>query len=204
MIRVVKVGGSLFDWPLLPAAFQNWLSNQPPAMNVLLAGGGPFADVVRHADRNFSLGEEKSHWLSIDALGVSARLLAALLTEARLISSFTKLLTELNGTSPTAIILDPHEFLKNDEQSLPGSLLPHTWNVTSDSIAARLAQVLSADELVFLKSAPPPLDSLTELAAAGYIDAHLPTMHMNRVTIRFVNLRAQPLALALQSEGKLR
>jgi len=204
MIRIVKVGGSLLDWPPLPAALQNWLNDQPPALNILLAGGGALVDAIRRADRNFSLGEEASHWLSIDALTVSARLLAALLPDARLISTYQDLLSASEFTLPTSIIFDPNEFLKNHESFLPGNPLPHNWTVTSDSIALRLAQILPADELILLKSTDPPKSSLADMAAAGYIDAHLPTIASNRIPLRFVNLRHDTLALALPSAPKLR
>jgi len=204
MIRIVKVGGSLLDWSPLPTALQSWLNDQPPAINVLLAGGGALVDAIRRADRNFSLGEETSHWLSIDALTVSTRLLAALLPDARLLSTYQDLLSASEFTLPTCIIFDPNEFLKNHESLLPGDPLPHNWTVTSDSIAHRLAQILLADELVLLKSADPPKTSFTDLASAGYIDAHLPIIGSNGVPLRFVNLRHDPLALALTSAPKLR
>src|SRR5438552_4053283 len=71
MIRVVKIGGSLFEWPELSAALRRWLFSQPSAFNILIAGGGALADVIRQADRDFSFGDERSHWLCIDALSIS-------------------------------------------------------------------------------------------------------------------------------------
>ncbi len=204
MIRVVKVGGSLLNWPPLPSILQSWLADQPPAINVLLAGGGAFTNFIRQADRNFTLGEETSHWLCIDTLRVSARLLSSLLPDARLMISYQELLLTTKSASPATIVFDPHEFLINHESHLPGNPLPHNWTVTSDSIAARLAHLLPAHELVLLKSTNPPDASLASLAAAGYIDSHLPTIASDCVPLRCVNLRHHTLALALPSAPKLR
>ena len=188
MIRVIKVGGSLFDWPPLAAALQNWINDQPPAKNVLLAGGGEFAEAIRRADRLFSLGAESSHWLSIEALRVSTRLLAAVVRDARLLTSYQDLVSGVNQDSAITVIFDPSDLLRNNEPQMPGKPLPRSWSVTSDSIAARLAQILPADELVLLKSTDPPQVQLTAMAAAGYIDSHLPKI-ATLLPLRFVNLR---------------
>lgn len=187
-LRVVKVGGSLLDWPGLPAALRSWLAEQTPAVNVLLAGGGKLADAIRQADAAFGLGEEAAHWLCIDALGVTTKLLAAALDRN---DSLVATLDALRQPDcEKLVIFDPRDFLLLDEATtLPGDVLPHAWSVTSDSIAARLAQVLAADELVLLKSADPPMGAtLADLAASGYVDGYFPAVgFLGRV--RAVNLR---------------
>jgi len=183
-IHVVKVGGSLLDWPKLPAALREWLAAQPPAVQVLICGGGPLTDVIRQADRAFSLGEEAAHWLCIDALAVSARLLSAVLAGLPLIES----LGELPASGPA--VFDPRRFLIEEEPRLPGCVLPHTWAATTDSIAARVTEVMEAPEVVLLKSADPPTAaSMKGLAAAGYVDAHFPSAAAAIAEVRFVNLR---------------
>jgi aspartokinase-like uncharacterized kinase len=206
IVRVVKLGGSLLDWPSLPSALQDWLANQTAAFNVLIPGGGALADAIREADQLFSLGQETSHWLCIDVLAVSAKIVAAIIPNARHISTYDQLQAETAAPGPATIIFDPAEFLRHHEPRLAGSGLPRNWTVTSDSIAARLAQVLPADELVLLKSCDPPATSLSDLAIAGYVDAHLPKMEPGRTALRLVNLRqhAESSALALRLGGKLR
>jgi hypothetical protein len=67
--------------------------------------------------------------------------------------------------------------------------LPHTWDVTSDSIAALVAARLAADELVLLKSTLSAGNgSANELAAAGLVDAHFPRV-CGSLDVRIVNLR---------------
>lgn len=188
-VRVVKVGGSLFDYPRLAVALRKWLTSQPCAQNVLVAGGGKLADVIREADQRFSLGEETSHWLCIDALRVTARLLAGLLPETRLIMVLEQLKLALAQENATGtIVFCPENFMREVEPALGDLSLPHAWSVTTDSVAARLAEVLQAKELVLLKSSDPPADT-EEMKA--YVDEYFPIAARNVQKIRFVNLPAR-------------
>jgi 5-(aminomethyl)-3-furanmethanol phosphate kinase len=192
-LRIVKVGGSLLDWPDLPMTLGQWLAAQPPADNVLLAGGGALADVIRQADATHRLGEPTAHQLCVELLGVTARLLHSLLADRAALTTFAELLeTRRAHRLPRCLVLDPCEFLTHQEPAAAGNPLPHTWDVTSDSIAARIAEVLAADELVLLKSREPPQDSsLAALAADDYVDRYFPVAASGfRGKVRMVNLRA--------------
>jgi len=189
MIRVVKLGGSLLDWPQFPAALRQWRSRQPRAFDVFVAGGGVLAETIRKADRDFALGDELSHWLSIDALSITARILAAAIPEFSLLATYAGLRSEIAEQHGDGVILDVQEFLAEHEADLPGRSLPRDWSVTSDSIAARLAEILRADELVLLKSTDPPSRSLADLAEVGFVDRYFPTAAADLPSPRFVNLR---------------
>jgi aspartokinase-like uncharacterized kinase len=182
-IRVVKVGGSLLDWPPLASALRAWLADQPPAANVLVCGGGPLCDVIRQAARIHWLGEEPAHWLCVDLLSASARLLAAILRDVPVVDVVDR------QDSRPAVILDPRRFLMDVEPHLPGCVLPRNWAATSDSIAARIAETLAAEELVLLKSAEPALASWQELAAASFVDSFFPHIAAGLNSARVVNLR---------------
>lgn len=187
--RVVKVGGSLLEWPELPRAMERWLAAQPQTIHVLLCGGGKWADAIRQADRNFSLGEEASHWLCIEALTLTAQFLSAIVPAATFVRTLAELRERVDAGNPGVIGFDPREFLQFHEEKLPGTPLPHTWQATSDSIAARLAEVLSADDLILLKSSAPPAADLPALAAAGYVDSHFPVAARNIRRVQCINLR---------------
>lgn len=181
---VVKVGGSLLDWPELPRALTAWLSQQPPGCYLLLGGGGNFCEAVREADQLHSLGESFSHDLCIDCLAVTAKLLAQLTGLPRL----TWRRPEQPPSWPAVAVFDCQSFLQEVEPISPGERLPRSWSATTDSIAARLAELLAAP-LVLLKSCPAPSGSLAELAAAGYVDDHFPVAARSLPSVRCVNLR---------------
>lgn len=194
-VRVIKVGGSLLEFPDLAQTLRQWLELQAPAPTVLIAGGGKFADVIRDADVRFRLGEEAAHWLCIDALGVTARLVARLLPEAELECGELVCLSErlnlaaLGNGIPPLIVFDLQKFLRNEEPSRPHPI-PHAWSVTSDSLAARLAEVLAANELVLLKSASGTSHGSPNAASeAGFVDAHFPRASERLPFVRCVNLR---------------
>jgi len=193
MLRIIKVGGSLLDWPPLPQALRSWLAAEPLKPTVLICGCGKLADIIRQADRDFSLGEEPSNLLCVDLLSVTARLLATILPDLSYCGSYAELNSSLSKETCATIIFDPRQFLTAHEPSLPGRPLPHTWSVTTDSIAARLAQAIGAEELVLLKSQDaPPLASLTDLSVAGLVDPHFPLAAAAIPTVRLINLRCFP------------
>jgi len=188
-VRVVKLGGSLLEYPELVPRLRAWLAAQSAAVNVLIVGGGDLVDAIRQADRVHGLGEEASHWLAIRAMSVTAELIARLFPEATLMRHVAEI--DFSVSSPLLVILDVHRFLQADfhESHEP---LPCSWRVTSDSIAARVAQSLQAAELVLLKSADGPAGlSADELAARGIVDAHFPGVVGDTLPLRLVNLRAE-------------
>jgi aspartokinase-like uncharacterized kinase len=180
-VRVVKLGGSLLWQPHLPGRFRAWLAEQPPRANVLVVGGGAFVEGLRELDRAQNLHPSTVHWMAIRALGIISGAVAELLS-ARLV----RVVGDLQLRPPSTEILDVEQFLRGD--AVGRDPLPESWEVTSDSIAARLAVRLNAGELVLLKSAPPPGDGkLDSLAAAGYVDAWFPRA-ASGLTVRYVCL----------------
>ncbi len=160
-LRVVKVGGSLFDLPDLGPRLRSWLGS---TRTVLVPGGGPTAEAVRTLDTVHRLGEEAAHWLALQALSVNAHVLARLLPEAPVRSCLPP------AAEPGAwFILDALPFLQDDDR-LPGHL-PHTWEVTSDSLAVRVAIRAGATDLVLLKSVSwPAVDDWAAATRARIVD----------------------------------
>ncbi|MFT7641440.1 MAG: aspartokinase-like uncharacterized kinase [Pirellulaceae bacterium] len=186
-VRVVKVGGSLLDWDELPTRMNNYLAQDPSVHQILVAGGGGLVDVIRRADQKFQLGEEKAHWLCIDLLSTTARVLHSFVESSAWSESLSDLKIGLAG-SPGVWVIDSGKILRRDEPSCTNPL-PHGWHVTTDSIAARFAQLLQG-ELVLLKSSDRPTSSFSDLADLGYVDGHFPEIASQISQVEFVNLRS--------------
>lgn len=189
--RVVKIGGSLLDFAPFPERFAQWLGRQPTAPTVLVVGGGAVADAIRAADARFHLGEETSHQLCLEAMGLTARLLQAIVAPhfARLAPPLCHDLRRLRGEPDEyeLMVCDVGPWLRDDDSE---ETLPHTWDVTSDSIAARVAQAIGADELVLLKSCAAPSTSRDAAARIGYVDHFFPVASRGLSRVRAVDLRS--------------
>src|SRR5207244_5126935 len=97
-------------------------------------------------------GEGAAHWLAVRGLTLNAHFLQGLLPGAAVVPRPHDSAPAGAGLS----VLDPHPFLREDE-GRPGCL-PHRWEVTSDSIAARAAVLGRARRLILLKSVTFPQD----------------------------------------------
>lgn len=168
---VVKVGGSLFDFPDLRSRLKRWLEAQSDARLVLVPGGGAMADAVRDYHRVHGLDEERAHWLAIRTLGINAHFLAWLVGNGVVVEEAEDCTAAWEaGRLP---VLDLFAFARADEHR-PGRL-PYSWRVTSDSLAARAAVALGARQLVLLKSVTIPEGTGWEQAAAqGQVDPAFP------------------------------
>jgi aspartokinase-like uncharacterized kinase len=192
-LSLIKVGGSLLDWPELPArlaAFLDWYREVEPRYGtrvVLIAGGGPAADLIRVMDRIHGLGEERAHRLAIRVLDWTADLLASLLPGAMVVRRPEALRSAWNARRIP--ILAPLRILEEFD-SHGRDPLPATWEATSDSIAASIAVYLSASRLVLLKSRPLPLGAgIDEAARNGLVDPLFPRIARGLEAVATVCLR---------------
>jgi 5-(aminomethyl)-3-furanmethanol phosphate kinase len=188
---VVKVGGSLFDWTEFPrrtSAFLQSLATDASAERIILiAGGGPAADVIRELDGIHQFDDETAHRLAIHAMELTAHILAALLPRTVVVCDLDSL--RAVWTAGAIPILAPYLVWRAIEGS-EQDLLPMTWDTTSDSIAARIAVNLAADRLILLKSAPlSPGTNREEAARLGLVDPIFPVAARALARVEYVNLR---------------
>ena len=71
---VVKVGGSLYEHPLLGPGIREYLQSLPEPI-LLVPGGGDFANLVRQLDALHELGDETSHWLALHSMNLAGEFL---------------------------------------------------------------------------------------------------------------------------------
>jgi 5-(aminomethyl)-3-furanmethanol phosphate kinase len=176
---IVKVGGSLFDLPDLATRLRGWLAAQTAEQIIVVPGGGAGADVVRKLDAKHNLGVESAHWLALHVLSVNGRFLARLLG--------VPFVPSWDSGEPLAV-LDALEFCARDDGR--AGALAHSWDTTSDSIAARIAHCTSG-RLALLKSVDLPVNaSWSEAAAIGLVDRTFPTVVAHSgIDVAWVNLR---------------
>jgi aspartokinase-like uncharacterized kinase len=193
---VVKLGGSLLMWKALPlrlARFLEWCREEG-AMVILVTGGGAPANFVRDLDIAHKIDDTISHVLAIRSMDLTCHCLASLLpTELTAVDDFADFVQIWTaGKTP---VLAPHRFVTEVDARLPNSL-PASWRVTSDSIAARLAETVRAHDLVLLKSRDvPPGTSIRQAVKYGLVDPMLPEVAAGVPRVLSLNFR-DPTAIA--------
>lgn len=141
---VVKVGGGLMvRAELLDAALRAIADASRDVSILIVPGGGPFADTVRDADQLFGLTDEAAHWMAVLAMDQYAHLIASRLPNGVLVSGSRDIEPAL--TQQRLPVLAPYQWMGEADP------LPHSWDVTSDSIAAWIAGQLGASRLVLVK-----------------------------------------------------
>jgi len=172
--RVVKLGGSLLLRDDLTRRFPAWIESASlagitPTETLVVVGGGKLIDAIRAIDRVRPGNPTAIHWMCVDLLTTTTRLVHDWFPHWQLVSTpadFQKSLKQGFGTSVPALV-DVSSFYSPDADGG----LPTDWDTTSDAIAALLATLVKADELVLLKSCDvDPQASIDELAIAGVVD----------------------------------
>lgn len=190
-VTVIKVGGSLLDWSVLPDRLTQFLEErqekEPGFRPVLLCGGGPFADTIRRLDRTHHLGEFAAHRLAIQAMDLASTVLLCLLPGALGIDSVAALDAEME---PNDIPLLVASLFLDELEATEASPLPHSWDVTSDTLAAWIAGRLKARSLILLKSASLPPQATREVAARlKLVDPYFPLISTAVPRVEYLNLR---------------
>jgi len=141
---VVKIGGSLLQRVDEFDRVLGVVAELGRARRLLIVpGGGPFADAVRAVDARVRLSDDAAHWMAILAMDQYAHLVAERLVHSALVTSATDIVrAQSNARIP---VLAPYRWLREADP------LPHSWDVTSDSIAAWCADAVGASHLVLIK-----------------------------------------------------
>ena len=110
---------------------------------VVVPGGGPFADQVRRFDSTHALSPTAAHWMAVLGMDQYAYALADKTPGSRVVEDGAGI--QAAHAAALVPILAPSRWLRAADE------LPHSWDVTSDSLAAYLAMLLGAEDLVLVK-----------------------------------------------------
>ncbi len=140
---VLKVGGSLSRGQNLAALCQTIGRLGSQHRLLIVPGGGDFADTVRHHYRRYHVSGTTAHRMALLAMDQYGWLLSDLIPDSSAVRGvLSARATAATGRVP--ILLAASLLIEADP-------LPHSWQVTSDSIAAWIARLVGATRFVMLK-----------------------------------------------------
>jgi len=150
---IVKVSGKIIENKENLQHVLNQLKkilNEHETINsiLLIPGGGSFADFIRKICHKIDLDDNIAHWEAIYAMEFNARKMLKEFTCLKPISQLDdfKEILHHNEKEKYPYVFLPFDYLyENDE-------LPHSWSVTSDSIAAYISHKLEISCAFLIKN----------------------------------------------------
>ena len=141
---VIKIGGGL---TAIPGALESTCAAVAEAGRrapiVVVPGGGPFADAVRAFDLEHRISPDASHWMAMLAMDQYAHVLTEGIEGAVLVEEAGAVVAAVDPVG--VAVLAPSRWMR------AADVLPHTWDATSDSVAAFVAGALDAERLILVK-----------------------------------------------------
>jgi aspartokinase-like uncharacterized kinase len=116
---------------------------------ILIPGGGSFAKFIRKVYNELKFTEETAHWMGIISMNYNGLELKNKFPNLDVVEDFN----ELKKLNSNFSIFLPYEYLKENDQ------LPHSWDVTSDSISLFIAKELGLKECFLIKEVDGILDN---------------------------------------------
>ena len=183
---VVKLGGSLLDFPQWPRQFQQFLLTYHRHC-VIVVGGGRAANLIRDWQSTHGFDDASAHELALHSMLLNSRVVARILN-GRLVESLEA--AEHCWQSDVLPVLDVVASLSREDTD---ESLPPDWNATSDSIAAFIAGQWQIQHLALLKSVERTEgDSLETAAEKRLVDPLFPGLVRHySLTVDWRNLRSE-------------
>jgi hypothetical protein len=158
---VVKLGGSLAETGRLKSILSLVSKAERPV--VIVPGGGPYADAVRDSQRALGFSDEAAHEMAILAMNQMG--LAMVSSDVRLVAVETLTAMRKAGKEGRIAVWLPAKLCAGDRA------IPRDWSITSDGLAARLAERLGGAHVVLVKSCTvDPSSTPLALGRAGVVD----------------------------------
>ena len=188
MTLIVKVGGSLLARGRDLVRFLSDYAEKKGLVLIIVPGGGPFVELIKELSERKSISDETAHWMAVLAMHQYGFFLA----DGEISIPLAESIEEIRNAGHICIVL-PYRILKADDS------LPHTWDVTSDTIAAFIAHKVGEKRFIKVTDVDGILavggsliervhaEELIESGVKGCIDAELPRFlvrtHMSCVIV---------------------
>jgi aspartokinase-like uncharacterized kinase len=136
---------------------------------VVVPGGGPFADAVRDMQAALRFPDDVAHDMAIQAMHQMAEVMIAL--EPRFVAADTLVAITRAWRRRRIPVWLPAKLCAGDRR------IPRDWSITSDGLAARLAERLGDVEVALVKSRTVKRAALAKtLARQGVVDPVFPVI----------------------------
>ncbi len=131
---------------------------------VIIPGGGSFANFIRKIYSELQFTEETAHWMGIISMNYNGLEISKKFPNLQVIDNYEN----LKETSKTFCIFLPYKFIKENDK------LPHSWDVTSDSISLFIAKQLELNKCFLIKDVDGILNSenqvIKDISASQFKD----------------------------------
>jgi aspartokinase-like uncharacterized kinase len=142
MEAVLKIGGSLAENPDSLLTLCEALSGLAKVHKIVIVpGGGEFADRVRELDQRITLSNRTAHQMAVLAMDQYGLLLLDITPNSYAIREIEKLNNTIEGKL---------QFFLPSQYILCEDPLENSWDVTSDSIAAHIADRIHVKKLILV------------------------------------------------------
>lgn len=145
MLIVLKVSGHLYRYRDKVVELMQILEDlvEKEFLVVVVPGGSIFADTVKEFQVETGIDDDLAHWMAIKAMEIYGLYLAKYSRKA--VEAYTLRDIENALKEKLIPIAMPYRILKEHDE------LPHSWDISSDSIATYIASLVRADIVVFGK-----------------------------------------------------
>ena len=109
---------------------------------IIIAGGGSYANLIRLLDQKVHIGDDLSHWMAIYSMDINGKKISRYFPRVKR----TKNLEDIEKANRILTVFLPYKYLHQYDP------LPHSWDITSDSITLFLAYKLKLKECYLIKN----------------------------------------------------
>lgn len=142
---IAKIGGKIFEndenLENTLNQFKTLLLKKKIENVIIIPGGGSYANFIRKLDLKLKIGDDLSHWMAIFAMNWNGIAISQKYPDIKCVNNIKKLKDNKKSIS----IFLPFDFLYYTDD------LPHSWSVTSDSIALYIACILKLKNCFLIK-----------------------------------------------------